>query len=152
MAAPVGRGLPFADLTPGVTASFSVEIGRAQHEGFRQLFGDESPVHCDPAFAADTRFGKPIGYGFFLTGLLSRLYGEHLPGGTSICLSQQVSFVRPFFVGDTITVVGTVVGRSESTRIVDVKVEMVRNGSECVLRGLGKIQVIAEAPGAAAAL
>jgi aminoglycoside 3-N-acetyltransferase len=146
MAGPGARGLPFADLQPGVTATFSVEVGQVQHEEFRRLFGDESPIHCDPAFAAGTRFGRPIGYGFFLTGLLSRLYGEHLPGGSSICLSQQVNFVRPFFVGDTITVVGTVAGRSESTRTVDIKVEMFREAAECVLRGLGKVQVIVEAP------
>ena len=50
-----------ADL-PGATSHCTVDAFRA----FADLTGDAHPIHYDPAYAAATRFGKPIAHGLLL--------------------------------------------------------------------------------------
>ena len=133
---------PFSDIGIGDKAEFEVEINEQIHDSFAELFGDLSPIHCDDKFCSGTKFKKRIGYGFMLTGFLSRLYGEYLPGGSSICIKQDAKFIKPFFIGDKIRIVGKVVNKIESTQLLEINTEMYRNGKELVFKGLGVVQVL----------
>jgi len=135
------KPLSFSEICVDQTASFDKIVTEEIHEAFSELVGDYSPIHTQEDFAAETLFGKRIGYAFLLTGLLSRLYGEYLPGGSSICIKQETQFRKPFFIGDTITVTGMVEKKIFSTRFVVIKSEMFRNGKECIFKGLGTVQV-----------
>ena len=131
----------FSEIKIGDKAEFEAFIDEKMHNSFSEMFKDFSPIHCDDAFCLKTKFKKKIGYAFMLTGFLSRLYGEYLPGGSSICIKQTANFIKPFFIGDKITVVGEVTGKVESTKFVEIKSEMLRNGNECVFRGTGIVQI-----------
>lgn len=72
-------------------------------EAFARLTGDTNPLHLDPAYARTTRFGRPIAHGMFTASLVAALLGTELPGPGAIYLEQQVRFVRPVYIGDTIT-------------------------------------------------
>lgn len=133
---------PFDKIEIGDRAEFEVEVDEALHRSFSELVGDHSPIHTNREFSSKTNFKQRIGYAFLLTGFLSRLYGEYLPGGSSVCLSQEVKFPRPFFVGDKLKVVGEVVRKSKATNLVEIKSEIFRNGGERVLQGLGIVQII----------
>ncbi len=135
-------GKTFSELKVGDTVEFEVVLGEKEHAAFRELAGDNSPIHSDERFAREAQFEGRIGYGFLLCGLLSRLYGEYLPGGSSICVTQESRFVRPYYPGDTIRVVGSVKARLESTRMVEITTEMFRNGTETVFRGVGMVRVV----------
>ena len=132
----------FSDIQVGDEAQFEVVITEEMHQAFSRLFNDYSPIHCDDQFSSETKFEKKIGYAFLLTGFLSTLYGEYLPGGSSICIKQDAQFIKPFFIGDKITVKGTVVNKIVSTRFVEIKSKMYRNEGECIFRGSGVVQVI----------
>ena len=132
----------FSEIKIGDKAQFEVEINEETHASFAKLFGDFSPIHCDDKFCSKTKFKRKIGYGFMLTGFLSRLYGEYLPGGSSICIRQDAKFIRPFFIGDKIKIVGKVVSKMKSTNLVEIAVEMHRNGKELVFKGTGIVQVL----------
>lgn len=132
----------FGEINIGDKALFKVTITEETHNAFAELFGDFSPIHCSDKFASGTKFNKKIGYAFMLTGFLSKLYGEYLPGGSSICVRQETKFIKPFFINDTITITGEVINKSESTRFVDIAVTMCRNGNECILKGEGTVQVL----------
>ncbi len=132
----------FDELQPGDAVEFSVTISPADHEAFKHLTGDDSPIHQSPDFARSTVFERPIGYGFHLSSLLSRLYGMLLPGGSSICIRQDSQFIKPFFPGDTIRVQAKVTKKIQSTKFVEVTSEMFRSSSECVFRGVGIVQVL----------
>ncbi len=125
----------------GDRAEFTVVIDEALHRSFADLSGDRSPIHLSRAFSADTPFGEPIGYAFMLTALLSRLYGEFLPGGTSVCLKQEGSFLKPYRVGDEITALGEVTHVAEATRIVEITCRMFRNGGEKIFEGAGLVRM-----------
>ncbi len=138
------KPLPFSAIEIGQTAGFEMTVTEEMHNTFSGLVGDYSPVHTQKEFCSRTRFGERIGYAFLLTGLLSRLYGEYLPGGSSVCIKQEAQFRKPFFVGDTISVTGTVEKKISSTRFVVIKSEMFRNGKECIFQGLGTVQILFE--------
>ena len=132
----------FSEINVGDEASFEVIIDDKLHNEFSRLSGDHSPIHCDDEFSSKTKFKKKIGYAFLLTSMLSRLYGEYLPGGTSVCIKQAAEFIKPYFIGDRLTVHGKVIGKIDSTNFVEIKTEIYRNNDELVFKGNGIVQVI----------
>ena len=136
------KAKPFSGIKIGDKAEFEVTIDENMHNNFSKISGDYSPIHCDDIFSEKTKFGRKIGYAFLLTSFLSRLYGEYLPGGSSVCIKQEANFLKPYFIGDKIKVVGEVVNKSESTKFIEVKSEMYRNNKECIFRGNGTVQIL----------
>lgn len=134
----------FSDINVGDNAQFEITVTEEMHNNFSKFFGDFNPIHCDEKLCSKTRFKKKIGYAYMLTGFLSRLYGEYLPGGTSICIKQDAKFIKPYFIGDKIKIIGKVVHKSESTRFVEIYTEIYRNEKECIFKGNGIVQVIFE--------
>ncbi len=132
---------PFLEIKVGDAAQFEMSVNEKMHQTFSKLFGDFSPIHSKDDFCAQTKFKKRIGYGFLLTGFLSKLYGEYLPGGNSICLKQEANFIQPFFIGDTIKVSAEVTQKIESIQCVEILAKMYRN-STCIFRGVGLVQII----------
>lgn len=65
--------------------------------------GDTNPVHHDPAFAATTRFGRPIASGTHTTALLLGLTASHYSRHTAMVgLEFWVRFRRPIYADETI--------------------------------------------------
>ena len=85
----------------------SAQIVKTITEGDIQLFaratGDFNPVHLDQAYAEKTMFKGRIAHGLFSVGLISTILGNILPGHGTIYLSQEVKFLAPVKIGDTIT-------------------------------------------------
>lgn len=137
-----GRAKKFNEINIGDKDSFSVVITEKMHRDFAKLFKDYSPIHSSDKFCLKTRFTKKIGYAFMLTGLLSRFYGRYLPGGSSICVKQEAMFIKPFFINDKIYVYGEVINKSESTKLIEIKIEMLRNAKERIFKGNGIVQAL----------
>lgn len=70
---------------------------------FLESVGDQNPIHSDPAFAATTRFERPIAPGLWTAGLISAVIGTYLPGPGALYASQTLKFLRPVYFGDVIT-------------------------------------------------
>jgi len=68
---------------------------------FAGLSGDFNPVHVDREYAAGTRFGKRVVHGILTTGLISAAITKLASG--AIYLAQEVRFINPVFIDDTIT-------------------------------------------------
>ncbi len=134
----------FSGINIGDKVQFEIIIDEKLHNSFSELFEDFSPIHCNDEFCSKTRFKRRIGYAFMLTGFLSKLYGEYLPGGSSICIKQDAKFIKPFSIGDRIKVTGEVINKVESTQFVEIKSEMFRNEKECVFKGNGIVQILFE--------
>lgn len=136
------QGKSFSEINVGDSDQFEILVDEKMHSDFSKLFGDFSPIHTDDEFSAKSGFKRRIGYAFLLTGLLSKLYGEHLPGGSSICIKQEAKFVKPFYPGDNLKVRGEVIRKINSTKFVEIKTEIFRNRNEKVFEGLGFVQII----------
>jgi len=60
---------------------FACRLTQRDFDRFAELSGDDNPIHVDPAFAARTRFQKPVAQGMLLYGLICRAIGLLLPTG-----------------------------------------------------------------------
>jgi acyl dehydratase len=78
----------------------------ARFRAFADMTGDAHPIHYDAAYAANTRFGKPIAHGLLLTSLTalgSTALSAQLEESMIAMIEQRWLFEKPGFVGDTVT-------------------------------------------------
>ena len=91
------------DFEPGQRASFRKTLTDEDVRGFAEITEDTNPLHLDDEFVAKTRFGRRIVQGMLTASLFSTVMGTLLPGTGAIYRSQTIRFLRPVFVGDTVT-------------------------------------------------
>src|SRR4030043_1566081 len=96
-------GKSIQELKIGDSAWISETITESDIELFARPTGDFNPVHLDQVYAEKTMFKGRIAHGLFSVGLLSSILGNILPGHGTIYLSQEVKFLAPVRIGDTIT-------------------------------------------------
>jgi acyl dehydratase len=85
---------------------------------FARAAGDPNPVHHDPAFAATTRFGRPIASSTHTTALLLGLTASHFSRGASMVgLEFWVQFRRPVFADETIRLEWLVIKVTANARL-----------------------------------
>lgn len=100
----MAEGRSIDELKLGDSAQFSKTITEKDIEDFARVTGDFNPIHTDETYASKTRFKGRIAHGVLSIGLLSSILGNTLPGFGTIYLSQEVRFLAPVRIGDTITV------------------------------------------------
>jgi acyl dehydratase len=110
--------------------------------GFAQLTGDKHPIHYDSAFAATTKFGRPLAHGLLLTAftaLGATAFSESLEDGMIALVEQQMKFLHPAFVGDVLTPEFTVTSNKPSsngrTAVVELTIVLVNQAGEQILKG-----------------
>jgi 3-hydroxybutyryl-CoA dehydratase len=99
---------PVSDWSEGDSARFSKTITETDLTHFAQLTGDTNPLHLDSEYARRTQFGQRIAHGLLTAGLISTVIGTRLPGRGAIYAGQTLAFIRPVFIGDTITATATI--------------------------------------------
>jgi 3-hydroxybutyryl-CoA dehydratase len=97
------QGKSIHELKVGDSAQISKKITGTDIADFARVTGDFNPVHLDQAYAEKTTFKGRIAHGLLSVGLLSSILGNILPGHGTIYLSQEVKFLAPVRIGDTIT-------------------------------------------------
>lgn len=90
-------------LEVGDKGSFTKTITEADVVHFADASGDCNPVHLDEEYARHTRFGHRIAHGVLSAGLISAALGTELPGLGTIFVELHIRFVKPVFLGDTVT-------------------------------------------------
>ncbi len=91
------------ELKIGDSAEISKRIAESDIEDFARVTGDFNPVHLDEAYAKSTLFKERIAHGALSIGIISSILGNILPGHGTIYLSQEVKFLAPVKIGDTLT-------------------------------------------------
>lgn len=133
----------FADIQEGLTVSFSKKITQEMEQKFRNISGDENPLHWDDAYAEEIGgYKKHIIFGMLTASLFSTFAGMYLPGKYSLIHSLEIKFLQPVFVGDELTVSGTVVGKQEELKLIRIKVKILNQADECVLKADMKVLVL----------
>ena len=121
----------------GYKDSFTKQINEEDVQKFSELTGDVNPVHMNEEYASTTRFKKRIAHGVISAGIISALVGNKLMGVGSIYVSQELKFLAPVFIGDTLTASGEVVERYEAKRRIKVKMEVHNQDGKLVTEGYG---------------
>lgn len=128
-------GKTLHELAIGDTARFTKTITQADVTLFAGLTGDFNPLHVDHAYAATTRFGRPVVHGALLAGLVSAVLGMQLPGPGALYASQRLDFRRPVFLGDTVTAEVEVAEKDEATNRVRLLTRCRNQDGELVAEG-----------------
>ncbi len=96
-------GKTMNELNVGDAAEFSKTISESDVYLFAGVTGDLNPAHINEAYAQKTFFKTRIAHGMLSAGFVSAVLGNQLPGPGSIYVRQELNFLAPMRIGDTIT-------------------------------------------------
>ncbi len=125
------------------------EIGEADVRRFVEMTGDDNPLHVDRAFAEATSFRDVVVHGMLGASFISTVIGTQLPGPGALWVSQNLEFLSPVRLGDTLTVSCVVTAKHPRERLLELDTTIVNQAGQKVLAGSGKVKVL-EGPAAAA--
>jgi len=97
------RGKTISHMKPGDFAEFSKTISETDVYLFAGIVGDFNPAHVNEEYAKGTFFKTRIAHGMLAAGFVSSTIGMQLPGPGTVYLSQDLKFLAPVHIGDTIT-------------------------------------------------
>jgi len=95
-------GYTYSDLSVGMTEEYIKTITDDDIVSFAEVSGDTNPMHLDDDFASETLFRSRIAHGMLTASLISTIIGTLLPGPGCIYLGQNLKFLRPVRIGDTV--------------------------------------------------
>lgn len=136
------KELAYADIKVGDTASFTKTITEFDVETFAGLSGDFNPVHIDAEAAAKSFFHERVAHGILVSGLISAVIGTQLPGPNSIYMGQELRFVAPVKLGDTITATVEVTTKRDDKRIITLDTTATNQRGDKVITGRAVVKKV----------
>ena len=128
-----------SDLVAGeVIASPSKTLTDAHFLFFAGLTGDNHPIHYDVEYAKASAFGRPLAHGLLLAAMTAAgasALSPRLEG--LVFIEQGCRFLKPAFVGDTITPTLTVerIWSQGAKQFVRLQTALTNQRHERVLEG-----------------
>ena len=120
-------GKSINELKVGDKAEFSKTISESDVYLYAGITGDFNPAHVDEEYARNTFFEGRIAHGMLTAGFISTVLASQLPGPGTIYVSQELRFLAPVRMGDTLT------ARAEVVEIIPDK-NKVRLKTTCVIQ------------------
>ena len=134
--------LDFEQIKVGDIAELKHVLTKDDVQNFAALTGDFNPLHVDEEFAKRTLFQKPVVHGMLSASFISTIIGTLLPGGGALWMSQTIEFLRPAYIGDTLTVKATVKQKSPATRVLGLSITVFSQNSEELIKGESYVKVL----------
>jgi len=136
------KKLDFDTINVGDEALITHKITQDDVNLFASLTGDFNPLHVNAEYAKTTVFHKPVVHGMLSASFISTMIGTCLPGEGALWSSQMLEFLRPAFVGDTLSVLSTVIQKSVATQslVLDTKVSNQHN--QILVSGRSLVKVL----------
>lgn len=135
-------GKTIDELKVGDVAEFSKTIAESDIYLYAGVTGDFNPAHINEAYAQKTFFKTRIAHGMLLAGFISTVVGNKLPGPGTIYIKQEVNFLAPVRIGDTITARVEVEEINTEKNRVELKTTCVNQDGTTVIDG----QAVVSAP------
>lgn len=132
----------YDEITIGQEESFQVTVSEEMMEQFLQITGDVNPLHRDAVYAVTRQYVDKVVYGMLTASFFSTLAGVYLPGRYSLIHSVETKFLRPVYVGDMLTVSGTVKEKEDAYRMLILNLLIKNRKGEKVVKGTMQIKVL----------
>lgn len=110
----------YDDIMIGQTASQTRTLTGEDIRAFAIVSGDVNPAHLDAEYAAHSLFHGVIAHGMWGGALISTVLGTQLPGPGTIYLEQDLHFVAPIRIGDTLTISVVVTAKDDAKKHVSL--------------------------------
>jgi 3-hydroxybutyryl-CoA dehydratase len=122
-------------LNIGDTAEFAKTVSESDIYLYAGITGDFNPAHINEDYAKNTFFKTRIAHGMLSAGFISTVIGNELPGTGSIYVKQDLRFLAPVRIGDTITAHVEVIEIMDGKNRVRLKTVCVNQEGTQVLDG-----------------
>jgi len=133
-------GKTLQELQVGDCAEFAKTVSEADVYMFAGVTGDMNPAHINEAYAEKTFFKTRIAHGMLSASFISAVLGMKLPGPGTIYLKQELNFLAPVRIGDTITAKVEVVEISVEDKLVILKTTCSNQAGDLVLDGQATVK------------
>lgn len=127
------------EIKVGDASMFTKTITEADITLYAGISGDFNPAHVNAVEAEKSMFGQRIAHGMLSAGFISTVLGTQLPGPGTIYMGQELRFVKPVFIGDTVTAVCTVVERIEEKNRLKLETVVKNQNGENVITGFATV-------------
>ena len=125
----------------GQTAEFTKTVTETDVVLFAGITGDFNPAHVNAVQAERGMFGGRIAHGLLSAGFIGTVLAMKLPGPGTIYLSQNLRFVRPVKIGDTVTAKVEVAEVIPAKRRVRLSTTVANQRGETVIDGEAVVMV-----------
>jgi len=125
----------YDEIRIGDRASFTKTVSEYDVYQFAGVTGDFNPIHVDAEYAKNSVFKERIAHGILTAGFISNVLAMQLPGRDTIYLSQNLAFLAPVKIGDTVTAEVEVLEKKDSKRIIRLRTIVKNQRDELVLEG-----------------
>lgn len=132
----------FESIQIGDFAEIVHTITDADIRKFVDLTGDDNKLHIDKEYASKTSFKKPVAHGMLGASFISTIIGTKIPGDGALWFSQNLEFLMPVRVGDTLTIRGEVTGKNARENVIELKTEIYNQHKQKVTNGSAKVKVV----------
>lgn len=129
----------YADIAIGDSARLVRTLTLEDIRAFAAVSGDVNPAHLDTSFANESMFHGIIGHGMWSGSLVSTVLGTQFPGPGTIYLEQSFRFKRPVRVGDTLTVIVTVLEKQDEKHILVLACSITNQNGDEVVSGQARV-------------
>ena len=96
-------GKTINQIAKGDVSEFTKTVSESDIYQYAGITGDFNPAHINETYASKTFFKARIAHGMLSAGFISAILGNHLPGPGSVYVKQELNFLAPVYIGDTIT-------------------------------------------------
>ena len=126
-------------LQVGDAAEFAKTVSETDIYLYAGITGDFNPAHVNENYAKDTFFKTRIAHGMLTAGFISAIIANQLPGPGTIYLKQELSFLAPVHIGDTITARVEILELNTEKNRVRLKTTCSNQDGVTVLDGFGLV-------------
>lgn len=132
----------FEELKIGERAFLRRTITEADIVNFAGITGDFNPIHVDEEYAKATIFQSRIAHGLLTATLIGTVLGNKLPGPGCVYLKQDLRFVAPVRIGDTITAEVEILEKIEPKKILRLNTTCKNQDDKVVVEGEALVKVL----------
>lgn len=134
---------PFASFRVGERAAFTKTVTEADVVLMAGISGDLNPLHLDEEYGRRTRFKSRVAHGVLTVSFVSAA-NTRLTGPGFVYLGQDLKFLAPVRIGDTVTAASEIVEVRADKQILRVRTTVRNQHGEQVADGMGGLKRMTE--------
>ena len=123
---------------------FERKITKKDIARFVTLTGDDHPLHTKKKYAQKMGFKDVLVHGMLGSAFFSTLVGKYLPNQQFMYLSQSLTFHKPLYPNQKVTVIGTLEKRMLSGTLLILKTQLRSEANELIISGIARVKQIAK--------
>ena len=133
------KGKNIEEINLGDKASFEKTISESDVYLFAGITGDLNPAHINEEASSKTIFKSRIVHGILISGFISTVLGMYLPGPGTIYLAQDLRFLAPVKIGNTIKAEVEVIEINREKNRIKLKTTVANEEGKIVIDGVATV-------------